>query len=664
MAEQAVEAKAGATGTGAATHAAEDSKVHDAAQAGIAGGRTEVTSTQILQRVILPRDSDPLDVRPLYLDEPQNVHSHVASRRNVVIPKSARVSFATYFNAFPASYWKRWSVLNEVVLRLYVRGEGRVDVYRSRVNGDVIHLQGQPVHSSGEWATVELRVSLAPFGDGGWIWFDAFTDSAELEISEAAWMTDSVLPAKSMAVGITTFNRPSDCVAALLALGEDPAVLETIGRVFVADQGTNKISAHARYGEAVAALDGRLEVIEQGNLGGSGGFTRAMLEAMERTDCDQILLMDDDIVLEPDTVLRLSRFSAAATQPIIAGGQMLNLQARARLHSMGESVDLTAFRWGPAPGAKGGHDFAKTPLRKEPWLHRRIDVGYNGWWMCLFPREVIEHCGLPLPMFIKWDDAEYGLRAGEMGYPTATLPGAGVWHMPWTDKDDTADWTVYFHLRNKLVAMALHSPEGISSTVLKQAAKDAARRLFSMQYSAIAIEQKAIEDFLAGPDHFFAQLPTALSDVQAIRKRYDDAQFRPSLQDYPQPILDMRAAEPLLAPPVHPAKIAVRAVQALVHNVKGTNPRTQERPQLNVPADKALWFVLGNFDSATVSSPDGASVAFRKRDPEAFRKLVREVTANYRRLAREFPRMKEEYRAALPRMTSTEAWRKLYDSTS
>ena len=31
--------------------------------------------------------------------------------------------------------------------------------------------------------------------------------------------------------------------------------------------------------------------------------------------------------------------------------------------------------------------------------------------MCLIPRVVIEEIGLSLPLFIKWDDAEYGLRA-------------------------------------------------------------------------------------------------------------------------------------------------------------------------------------------------------------------------------------------------------------
>ena len=45
-------------------------------------------------------------------------------------------------------------------------------------------------------------------------------------------------------------------------------------------------------------------------------------------------------------------------------------------------------------------------------MHRRIDVDYNGWWMCLIPTSIlIREIGLALPVFIKWDDVEYGIRA-------------------------------------------------------------------------------------------------------------------------------------------------------------------------------------------------------------------------------------------------------------
>ena len=69
---------------------------------------------------------------------------------------------------------------------------------------------------------------------------------------------------------------------------------------------------------------------------------------------------------------------------------------------------------------------------------------------------VAEELGQPLPLFIKWDDCEYGLRAAEHGYGTVTMPGTAIWHMAWSDKDDAIDWQAYFHLRNRLVVAAMH----------------------------------------------------------------------------------------------------------------------------------------------------------------------------------------------------------------
>jgi galactofuranosylgalactofuranosylrhamnosyl-N-acetylglucosaminyl-diphospho-decaprenol beta-1,5/1,6-galactofuranosyltransferase len=626
---------------------------------------TTPDADRVLHRVVLPRDRDPLDVRPLYLDEPDNVHSHVASRRAVVVPTSARVSFASYFNAFPASYWKRWTVVEHVTLRMTVRGAGRVEVYRSKPNGDVVHLTGAPVHAEDTAETLEFRLSLAPFEDGGWLWFDVFTENIELEVSEAAWLSDEPLPMKKVAVGITTFNRLDDCVASLLALGAEPAVLDVVSKVFVADQGTRRIRDHEKFAEAAELLGDRLEVIEQGNLGGSGGFTRALYESIEHTkpgEVDQILLMDDDIALEPDSILRSNMFARAAAKPVIVGSHMLNLQARSRLHSFGEVVDMATCMWRRAPGAVVDHDFGTHSLRDTRELHRRIDATYNGWWMCLFPREVVEKTGLPLPLFIKCDDAEYSLRALANDMPTVTLPGSAVWHEPWTDKNDTKDWTVYFHLRNRLILAALHSPYDMRKTLLLQGARQTVRRLLSMEYSTAALELKAVEDFLAGPERLFEKLSTGLPEVQRVRKQYTDAQFLPSAREFPPPTFDMVKAEQMLHPPVHPAKVALRAGKALVHNLRAPDPAAGERPQVNISASSALWFLLGNLDSATVSNADGSGVAFRRRDPKVFRELAKRATQDYRRLIAEWPKLVEQYKAALPELTSVESWRKVFES--
>jgi GT2 family glycosyltransferase len=144
-----------------------------------------------------------------------------------------------------------------------------------------------------------------------------------------------------------------------------------------------------------------------------------MYEALKNTDCEQILFMDDDIRIEPDSILRALALNRFAKAPTLIGGQMLNLQEPSHLHVMGEVVDRSNFMWTNAPFTEYDHDFAKYPLNddseKSALLHRRIDVDYNGWWMCMIPRRVAEELGQPLPLFIKWDDADYGLRAGEHG---------------------------------------------------------------------------------------------------------------------------------------------------------------------------------------------------------------------------------------------------------
>ncbi|KEI43529.1 glycosyltransferase [Saccharopolyspora rectivirgula] len=638
--------------------AAGESKLSDVTS--MRSGTSDVPAEQVLQRVVFPRNEDPLDVRALYLDEPDPTSTcTVLSRRSVEVAAHSKVSFASYFNAFPASYWKRWTKVDEVVLRLKVRGAGRLDVYRSKPNGDSVHLEGTPVASE-DWTALEFRVSLTPFEDGGWVWFDVFTNNSTLEIDQAAWTTDLPLPRQKVVVGTTTI-RPSDCVVALQTLGEDPQVMDVVERVVVADQGPQKIRETPGFEVAAERLGDKLQVIEQDNLGGSGGFTRVMYEGVYNSDAEQVMVIDDDIALEPDGVLRANAFARAASQPVIVGGQMLNLQARSRLHTMGEVVDLGGAMWRAAPGAVTDHDFAKKPLRKTPKLHTRVHATYNGWWMCLFPREVIENTGLPLPLFIKWDDAEYSLRAGGRGYPTVTLPGAAIWHMPWTDKNDATDWTAYFHIRNRLILAALHSPEDVYKNLIKQGLKLTLRHLLSMEYSTVAVQLRAIEDFLTGPEHLFGSLRTALPEVRELRKNYDDAKTLPSAREVPPPSADPVMAEGLLKPPVNPAVIALRASKALLHNLKEPEKEAAERPQLNVPAAAARWFLLGNLDSATVSNADGSGVAFRRRDPEEFRRLGLRALATYKKLGQQWGRMRAAYRSALPELTSAESWKQVFD---
>ncbi|MGV0714893.1 glycosyltransferase [Mycolicibacterium sp. XJ662] len=617
----------------------------------------ESKAVSLLARIISPRPGEPHDVRKLYIEESttNTRRAHAPTRTSLEIGAESEVSFATYFNAFPASYWRRWSTLDTVVLRVELTGSGRVDVYRSKATGARITVGGAPV--SGEHASVEFEIDISPFEDGGWIWFDIATDSNTM-LHSAGWYATSPAPVRAnIAVGIPTFNRPADCVNALAALTADPLVDEVVGAVIVSDQGTQKAKDHPGFAAAAAALGDRLSVHNQPNLGGSGGYSRVMYEALKNTDCEQILFMDDDIRIEPDSILRALAMSRFAKAPTLVGGQMLNLQEPSHLHVMGEMVAQQNFMWTNALNTEYDHNFAKYPLsdEEEPrskLLHRRIDVDYNGWWMCMIPRQVAEELGQPLPLFIKWDDADYGLRAAEHGYGTVTLPGAAIWHMAWSDKDDAIDWQAYFHLRNRLVVAALHwdgNIRGLMASHLKATLK----HLLCLEYSTVAIQNKAMDDFLAGPEHLFSILESALPEVRKMRQQFPDAVVLPGATALPAPSDKVRKKVKI---PTNPLSISTRLSRGVIHQLKPHDPQHHRRPQFNVATQDARWFTLCVVDGVTVTTADGRGVVYRQRDRAKMFSLLRSSLRRQLRVARTFNRMRKVYREALPVLSSKQKW--------
>ncbi|WLP88003.1 glycosyltransferase [Corynebacterium stationis] len=641
-------------------------------------------SDNAVQRILLPKRGEPFDVRMLYIIEAEQNRERLrwSDRTSLTVPAGEEVSFQTYFNAFPASYWRRWSQLDSIILALDIDGEANISIYRSKQDGQRISVANHLV-SSGHH---EFELALKNFEDGGWLWFDVTAES-EATISQAAWCAPSapgpqtmpdgsiIEPSeKRVAVGIPTFNRPTDAVAALQALAEDPVVDGIIDFVLMPDQGNQHPADEPGYDEAVAHFGERFREFRQGNLGGSGGYSRIMFEALENTDSPFILYMDDDIAIEPDSILRAVQAARYAASPIIVGGQMLNLQERSQLRTTGEQVNRGDFMWGAAPHAVYDHDFAKYPLsaigdgqsHKDPnsydsrALHRRVDVEYNGWWMCLFPRIVAETNGQPLPLFIKWDDTEYSLRAAANGFPTVTWPGAAIWHMAWADKDDAIDWQAYFHLRNRLIVAALYH-DGDAKGITRSIFKSTLKHTMCMEYSTMAIQIEAMKDFLAGPDQLFDILESSLPRIAKLRSNYSDAVIIDSADQLPAPTGAPGVPTQNIGGRLAKIKKVPWAVKGLKHLLSKEDPRHHEAPQLNLTPDEARWFTLSRVDSATVSTAGGTGVAFRKRDRDLARDLVEQTRELLSDIEDNFDEMRTEYRKALPELTSRESWRKIFE---
>ncbi|MGP5113849.1 glycosyltransferase [Corynebacterium casei] len=642
------------------------------------------STVEAVQRILLPKRGEPFDVRMLYIIEAEQNRERLrwSDRTSLTVPAGEEVSFQTYFNAFPASYWRRWSQLDSIILALDIEGEANISIYRSKQDGQRISVANHLVDTGHH----EFELPLKNFEDGGWLWFDVTAES-EATISQAAWCAPSapgqqtmpdgstIEPSeKRVSVGIPTFNRPTDAVAALQALAEDPVVDGIIDFVLMPDQGNQHPADEPGYDEAVAHFGERFSEFRQGNLGGSGGYSRIMFEALENTDSPFILYMDDDIAIEPDSILRAVQAARYAASPIIVGGQMLNLQERSQLRTTGEQVNRGDFMWGAAPHAVYDHDFAKYPLsaigdvqsHKDPGsydsraLHRRVDVEYNGWWMCLFPRVVAETNGQPLPLFIKWDDTEYSLRAAANGFRTVTWPGAAIWHMAWADKDDAIDWQAYFHLRNRLIVAALYH-EGNAKGITRSIFKSTLKHTMCMEYSTMAIQIEAMKDFLAGPDQLFDILESSLPRIAKLRSNYSDAVIINSADQLPAPTGAPGVPTQNIGGRLAKLKKIPWAVKGLKHLVSKEDPRHHEAPQLNLTPEEARWFTLSRVDSATVSTAGGTGVAFRKRDRDLARDLVEQTRELLSDIEDNFDEMRRVYREALPELTSRESWRKIFE---
>jgi galactofuranosylgalactofuranosylrhamnosyl-N-acetylglucosaminyl-diphospho-decaprenol beta-1,5/1,6-galactofuranosyltransferase len=632
-------------------------------------------------RVVFPTDGD-LDILPLYVDGehvPAPLHDNtssavvpmapdqhpdqVLSRRSYRLDPGQRASFATYFNAFPAGYWRRWSVVDGVTLAVRTSGPGTLMVYRSNARGTVARVATEVLRGD-----IEHRVPLPllPFGDGGWYWFDLVAGQEELTLLEADWRVDDHgRPPGSATVGITTFNRPDYCAALLgqlAAAAQDDAELATVlDEVVVVDQGTKAVSDDPAYSSAHDLLGARLRVLAQPNLGGSGGFSRAMLETLDAGRSDYVLLLDDDVVCEPEGIARAVAFADLARRPTVVGGHMFSMYQRSVLHAFAEVVLPWQFRWSAAPSTLHSHDLSTANLRSTPWLHRRADVDYNGWWMCLIPTAVLQDVGLSLPAFIKWDDAEYGLRASAAGHPTVSLPGAAVWHVPWTDKDDSVDWQAYFHARNRFVAALLHSPFRFGGRMVRESLAIQAKHLLGMQYSAALLRQRALEDVLAGPEGMHADLPVRLGEVRRLRASQRDADVRPDPDHFPAVQRGRPRKRGLVTE--RPSGLLGTLTSGAAGLLRLLAPVTGDaaRPQRHVAAADAGWWSLSRLDSALVSTTDGTGVSWHRRDRALALRLMRDSIAVHQRLLREWPALAQRYRAGLDDLVGQESWRKTLD---
>lgn len=586
----------------------------------------------------------------------------ITGRTSLTLNDRGHMSGCTFFNAFPASYWRRWTAVKTVRFTASIVGNAKISVFRSTGRGLIYPVAERVVQTEDSAVSVCVDVPMVGLMDGGYFWFDAESLDGPVTVTDAAWAVPrSARTAEqdtSMSIAITTFNRAAYCMNQLRAIAGSSALRKRLDTVYCTDQGSDLVCEQEGFTEISADLGQQLTYIQQANLGGSGGFSRGMYETVKAGDSDFVLLLDDDAVSEPESILRSIQFSDYTIRPVLVGGGMFHLDNRTMLYTQGERINPQRMWMYPSKSMGYNHDFSVEPLRDSPDRHQRIDEDFNGWWMCLIPVAVMRKIGLSLPVFIKFDDIEYGLRAGKAGFPTVCLPGVAVWHQAWHDKDPARSWEEYFTERNRWIAALLTYPDTPPRMLLETLYGDASLGL-RFVYSAMALHHMALKDIMRGPQYLVDCLPTKLGEVRELRAQYPDAQVEDSFEAFPEPVGEVES------PKNHPSTMKSRYKAAVgliaASFVRNVDPDKAMRPDAAISARDAAWTWLAfdHVNSALVTTADGNGVAWLKRDNKRFRQGMLEGYRLTRRILRNWRRLSAQYRAY--GISSMETWARIFE---
>lgn len=589
------------------------------------------------------------DVARLYVAPGRGVRAGAEGLR---LDPGAEVSLEAPLNVFPAASWRRWTRVREVRLRVEVGGAAVVRAARSDGRG----IRGIAAETRVTDGFAEFALPLDGFEDGGFLWLEAEAGASGALIVSAEWSVQApeAFRPGAVAVAIATFNRPAACLAQLRALAVLGERQGAPARIVVVDQGDANVADEEEFAQVAALLGDRLTLVRQANLGGSGGFARAASEALRDEAVRHVLFLDDDAELEPEAILRAARFADFAVDPVMVGGAMYHVDERSTLYVQGE-------RWVPArswmaPASSAGYDvdFATSGLSDRPALHALYESDYSGWWFCLVPADVFRRIGLPLPLFLKFDDAEFGLRARDAGVATVALPGVAVWHEAWGRKDPTRTWEGFFILRNQIVTGLLHSRRRWGGLLPVRTLLGDAKLLLTLQYAAVRLRHEAIRDVLRGPDALPADIGRAQPAMRELRARYSDGR----LVADPGRLLEAARRS---SPPSHSrALLPLRAAcEGVRHLVRHPRAESRERPDAVVELG-APWWRLSGSDSALVEAPGGSGWVFAQRDLRLTRTFaVRSVRSAFR-LATSWARLSRQYRDAAPRLASAASWERVF----
>lgn len=586
-----------------------------------------------------PMPEDPKNADYMRFDEKAACRAYyVPEERAVHMDRWQYLGFDTYFNCFAITKWRKYTRLDNLQLQIELKGRFHVQLLNGYYMTTVPFTNAivERLCVAEERTVFEFEIPLDGL-DRGIVAFRLNSLEEDGNVfyggRYATRVDEAALNDVNLAIDICTFRRESFVERNVALLNR-----EIIGNadnpvhghldVFISDNGQTL--------DIPRLQSERVHIFPNKNVGGAGGFTRGMIEILdmqEKRTFSHALLMDDDVLINPDALVRTYRL-LQFLKPEYAGktvaGAMLRLDNRSQQHECGGWWDGSFVH-----PCKSELDLTRLEhlLRNE----NEDAPNYNAWWYSCIPMSKISNENLPLPIFIRYDDVEYGLRTGG---DIIEMSGICLWHEPFEYKYSSG--MEYYHMRNALIVDSLHRPDfnGKSAAgLLRHMIKG---NLGRYRYKNCELLFRAVEDFLQGPQFLLN------TDGEALHKELMAAadKFRPLKE------LTVQFDEKDYLKTFKKERIRWKLVRYITLN-KHLMPRRGTSvvdAALNGAKDYAGKRQVLNYD---VSGNRGFVTQYNRTS--ALSVLWRSFTMQ-RRLKAEYARVSEAYRQAQPKLVSREFW--------
>ncbi|NLZ25247.1 MAG: glycosyltransferase family 2 protein [Clostridiales bacterium] len=407
------------------------------------------------------------------------------------------VSFDTYFNCFSYSKYLKHTKVENIKVRIQIKGEAtaqlRLCAYSKEKEENIIDKELASIKINAYKKTTHYIECDLAFLNGfnhscGFIYLKLLSDS-ECVFYGGGYESE-IADVNTVKVGmvICTYKREESVKANTAKLKE---LLNEI-EAFVVDNGGTLNESE---------LNGAT-LIKNRNLGGSGGFTRGIVEVVKRGGFTHFLLSDDDIFFNLETLKKTINILRVAKNPekLVVGASMIRSDNMTLQHELGA-------KWKGSKVYANNHNFDLTERAFLLANETEKDADYTGWWWACMPVAFAEKFGLPLPLFIKHDDVEYSLRCDK---ELMLVNGIGVWHEPFENKYNPS--LEYYIKRNELIVSSLYDKDFFKCAVKKLFAS-VGKQLIFQRYFAIRYIYKAYSDFLKGAKFLLDSDPEELNAV-------------------------------------------------------------------------------------------------------------------------------------------------------